>query len=218
MKKTLSLFLALLMALTLVGCGGNNNSAPSANPIPSQEPTPSPEPTPTPEPSLEPENEFTTATIGETVTLEGADVELTTGKFASGDKLGGNISVSSHSESNKYFWLSGTMTNVGTETIASSWGIDSIVNIIFDDKYTYEGSLHVRNDMGPFGESEVLFWADVPPAMLERYQAVKVQFAYNDGFADYDWPGNNYEKKMDGYDHQYELVQGSEEASNGDAA
>ena len=217
MKKLLAFMLAAAMTLSLVACGGDNgpaaggssssSSGGSSNPGSSGSSAGSSQDS-SQEPSQEPEKEFTTATVGETVTLEG-DIELTTSEFQSdAEKLGGNISVSTHSDSNKYFWLLGTMTNVGKETI-SSWSVDCMVNIIFDDDYTYEGSLNIRDDMGPFAESEVLFWADVPPAMLDRYQTVKVQFAYNDGFADYNWEAANYEKNMDGYDHKYEFVQGS---------
>lgn len=218
MKKLLAFMLAAAMTLSLVACGGDNgpaaggssssSSSGSSNPGSSGSSAGSSQDS-SQEPSQEPEKEFTTATVGETVTLEGVDIELTTSEFQSdAEKLGGNISVSTHSDSNKYFWLLGTMTNVGKETI-SSWSVDCMVNIIFDDDYTYEGSLNIRDDMGPFAESEVLFWADVPPAMLDRYQTVKVQFAYNDGFADYNWEAANYEKNMDGYDHKYEFVQGS---------
>lgn len=218
MKKLLAFMLAAAMTLSLAACGGDNgpaaggssssSSSGSSNPGSSGSSAGSSQDS-SQEPSQEPEKEFTTATVGETVTLEGVDIELTTSEFQSdAEKLGGNISVSTHSDSNKYFWLLGTMTNVGKETI-SSWSVDCMVNIIFDDDYTYEGSLNIRDDMGPFAESEVLFWADVPPAMLDRYQTVKVQFAYNDGFADYNWEAANYEKNMDGYDHKYEFVQGS---------
>lgn len=218
MKKLLAFMLAAAMTLSLAACGGDNgpaaggssssSSGGSSNPGGSGSSAGSSQDS-SQEPSQEPEKEFTTATVGETVTLAGVDIELTTSEFQSdAEKLGGNISVSTHSDSNKYFWLLGTMTNVGKETI-SSWSVDCMVNIIFDDDYTYEGSLNIRDDMGPFAESEVLFWADVPPAMLDRYQTVKVQFAYNDGFADYNWEAANYEKNMDGYDHKYEFVQGS---------
>lgn len=224
MKKLLAFMLAAAMTLSLAACGGDNgpvaggssssSSSGSSNPGSSGSSAGSSQDS-SQEPSQEPEKEFTTATVGETVTLAGVDIELTTSEFQSdAEKLGGNISVSTHSDSNKYFWLLGTMTNVGKETI-SSWSVDCMVNIIFDDDYTYEGSLNIRDDMGPFAESEVLFWADVPPAMLDRYQTVKVQFAYNDGFADYNWEAANYEKNMDGYDHKYEFVQGS---SGGGAA
>lgn len=218
MKKLLALMLAAAMSLSLAACGGNNGPAAGGSSSGSSDGSGSSESSvssagssqdSSQEPSQEPGKEFTTAAIGEKITLEGVDIELTTGEFQSdAEKLGGNISVSTHSDSNKYFWLSGTMTNVGKETI-SSWGVDCMVNIVFDDDYIYEGSLNVRSDMGPFAESEVLFWADVPPAMLDRYETVKVQFAYNDGFAEYNWEAANYEKNMDGYDHKYEFVQGS---------
>lgn len=222
LHKILSLLLTAALVLSLAACGGGSGSEDSAPPadagttqagdeVPAEE-------APGEDEEQPPEAVFTTVTVGETVTLDGVDIELTTGEFSSdADKLGGNISVSTHSDSNKYFWLSGTMTNVGTETV-SSWGIDSMVSIIFDDTYTYEGSITLRDDMGPFAESEVLFWADVPPAMLDRYETVKVQFAYNDGFAEYDWEAANYEKTMGGYDHQYEFVLGEGGAAGNSGA
>lgn len=223
MKKRFALVLAAALALSLTACGGNPNpttsgSNPGSSSVSSSSNGSSESiPDASQEPTQGPKKEFTVASIGETVTLEGVDIELTTSGFQSdAEKLGGNISVSTHSDSNKYFWLSGTMTNVGKETV-SSWSVDCMVNIIFDDEYTYEGSLNVRDDMGPFAESEVLFWADVPPAMLDRYKTVKVQFAYNDGFEDYNWEAASFEKNMDGYDHKYEFVQGSGEGGTAQA-
>lgn len=215
LKKLLSLALAAALALSLTACsgggeksGGDDKSSGNNSSLVGSSSSEGSQSKPVEEPDTSKAGPaFITASIGETVTLEGVDVELSTGEFTSGDKLGGNISVSTHSDSNQYFWLTGTMTNVGAETI-SSFSVDSIVNIVFDDTYTYSGDIHVRNDMGPFAESEVLFWADVPPAMLERYETVKVQFAYNDGFADYDWSTHSGERTLEGYDHQYEFIQG----------
>ena len=112
--------------------------------------------------------------------------------------------MSSHNENNEHFWLAGTLTNTGTETL-SGFSIDAMVTIVFDDTYTYEGEFLMMDDIGPFAAADVYFWADVPPAMLENYGTVKVQFAYNDGFAEYDWAANDYEKTLDGYDHICEM-------------
>lgn len=232
MKKLLALILAAALALSLAACGdsGETQTETPSTSIPesivptenteTEQPSDNVPPAETPsedvEPSPTPEEEFVAVTIGETITLEGVDVELTTAEFQSNpDKLGGYMSFSTHNDSNEYFWLSGKMTNVGTETISSR--NDVMVNIIFDDTYTYEGNLEVRDDMGPFAESEVWFWADVPPAMLERYETVKVRFAYNDGFADYDWEAADYERTFAGFDHQYEFVLGEGAAAAGDA-
>lgn len=73
---------------------------------------------------------------------------------------------------------------------------------LFDDDYTCEGSLNIRDAMGPFDESEVLFGADVPPAMPGRYKTVKVQFAYNDGFAGYNREAANCGKNMEVSGHK----------------
>lgn len=223
MKKILALMLAAVMALSLVSCGGNdtpNNdvgSSSSANGSGSNNTEPAQGSQEDPGPEQEPKSKATSVPAGETVALAGVDVELATGEFVFDDKLGGTISVSSHSDSNKYFWLSGTMTNTGTETI-SSFSIEAMVNIVFDDAYNYEGSFMLKDDIGPFAESEVFFWADVPPAMLERYKTVKVQFAYNNGFEDFNWEANNYEKTAEGFDNLYEFTSGSGGDSGASAA
>jgi hypothetical protein len=230
MKKVWLLICAAALMLCLTACGGDtsaqdDNTATDAQtteqteqsteqaeeqPEDASEETPEPsteETEETQEPAEETaaEPEFTQVAIGETITLNGVDVELTTGEFLSGDKLGDGISVSTHSDSNKYFWLSGKIVNVGTEPLPGFIS-DTYVNIIFDDQYTYEGEFMIRNmdGLGPFAESEVYFWADVPPAMLDRYETVKVQFSYNDGFAEYDWQ-TNHEKTHAGFTNHYEF-------------
>lgn len=218
MKKAPAFLLAAAMMLALAACGGGEASTEGSTP-PADVSTPPVQESvqPSQQPSQESESAQSgeaepqggnTAATGQTVTLEGVDLELTIGEFQDGDKLGGDISVSTHSDTNKYFWLSGTLVNVGTETI-SSFGQDTMVTLVFDDTYNYEGDMIIRDDMGPFAQSEVYFWADVPPAMLERYQSVKVIFGYNDGFEDYDWEKTDYEKVMEGYDHQYTFTANS---------
>ena len=223
MKKAPVFLLSAAMMLSLAACGGGEAPAEGSTPPVDSTPQVQESVQPSEEPvqeSQQPaqETETTqaegdgsgettaqggnTAAVGDTVTLEGVDLELAVGEFQSGDKLGGDISVSSHSDTNKYFWLGGTVTNVGTETI-DTFINDTMVTIVFDDTYHYEGSFLMRDDVGPFAVSEVYFWADVPPAMLEQYKTVKVVFGYNDGFGDYDWEKTDYEKVMKGYDHQY---------------
>lgn len=226
MKKRIALLLALALLLGLTACGSTKEDT---------EPTEEPEQTvqteteqseepaeaETPEEPAEPEApEFTQVTIGDTVTLAGVDLELTTTGFLSGDQLEEGLSISSHDPNSKYFWLEGTVINVGTETL-DTLGLECAVTIVFDDTYSYDGDLMIRNmdGLGPFAESKVFFWADVPPAMLERYQTVKVQFGYNDGFGDYDWQANS-ERVVTGYTNRYEFVQGdgAAAASNDGAA
>ena len=214
MKKQIALLLALMTALSLTACGSKTNDTETAKDPAEETTTQTPE---TPEEPEEPEvpeepeepetPAFTQVNIGDTVALNGVDLELTTTQFLSGDKLGDGISVSTHSDSNQYFWLEGTIVNVGTETL-NTLGLESAVSIVFDDTYTYTGELLIRNmdGLGPFAESPVYLWADVPPAMLEKYQTVKVQLGYNDGFGDYDWTANS-ERVVTGYTNRYEFVQ-----------
>lgn len=223
MKKQIALLLALMTALSLTACGSKTDDTETAKDPAEETTTQTPE---TPEEPEEPEvpeepeeletPAFTQVNIGDTVALNGVDLELTTTQFLSGDKLGDGISVSTHSDSNQYFWLEGTIVNVGTETL-NTLGLESAVSIVFDDTYTYTGELLIRNmdGLGPFAESPVYLWADVPPAMLEKYQTVKVQLGYNDGFGDYDWTANS-ERVVTGYTNRYEFVQsGAAPSANG---
>ena len=235
MKKAISLLLALTLLLALAACSGDaseGTAAPETTeteaPAAPADTAEVPEEAPADEapaadepaaeapaageaadeaPAEEPAAEAPAATqlaLGGTASLEGVTADLAITEFQHGETLGSGISVSSHNENNEYFWLAGTLTNTGTETL-SGFSIDAMVTIVFDDTYTYEGEFLMMDDIGPFAAADVYFWADVPPAMLENYGTVKVQFAYNDGFAEYDWAANDYERTLDGYDHVCEM-------------
>ena len=83
MRKTLSLALALLMVISLTGCGGGSPSATDApqtaevatdpTPNPTVEPSPSPTPQPTPEPTPEPAPPAT-LTYGDTFEFDGFEI------------------------------------------------------------------------------------------------------------------------------------------------
>ena len=156
---------------------------------------------------------FTQVNIGDTVTLDTVGLEITTTGFQYGDEMIAGWGISDHDPSNKYFWLGGTAVNVGTETL-DTLGLECTVEIVFDDTYTYTGDLLFENldGIGPFAQSNIYFWADVPPAMLERYQTVKVRFGFNDGFGEYDWMANS-ERVVTGYTNQYEFVLGDAAAA-----
>ena len=53
-KRVLAMFLAVMMAVSLAGCGEKEESAvPAAEPVPVEEPEPVPEPEPDPDPEPE---------------------------------------------------------------------------------------------------------------------------------------------------------------------
>lgn len=207
-KKFAALLLALAMVLALAACGGepaeNDPPAPEAE-TPSAAPETEPAETPEETPIAPAEPEFTQYSVGETVQLEGAPVEITTTGFVQDlDYLHGNYSFFDHNGGDYYFWLAGTITNTGTETIEEMYMSSATkVSIIFDDTYTYNGRFWMNTDVGPMSTTDICLWADVPPAMLENYESITVRFAYMEGFSHENNPSSD---DFEAYDYRCEFV------------
>ena len=47
-----------------------------------------------------------------------------------------------------------------------------------------------------------------PSARAYRFEKVDIQFGFTNGFEDYDWEANDYEKTVERFDNRYQLISG----------
>ena len=212
MKKFLALLLAMVMVLALAACGGGGDtSAPKEEdpPAPTTDVPPEEEPKDEePEEPAEPEPpaaDFQQVSVGETITLD--FVELVIGEPSYGEQLKENTSVSKDSKENLFYFLPVTLVNLGGEAVSLT--NSTMVKITFDDKYSYEGyALNFGSEVLPMADTETFFYAEVPPRVLENFEKVDIQFGFTNGFEDYDWEANDYEKTVERFDNRYQLISG----------
>ena len=212
MKKFLALLLAMVMVLALAACGGGGDtSAPKEEdpPAPTTDVPPEEEPKDEePEEPAEPEPpaaDFQQVSVGETITLD--FVELVIGEPSYGEQLKENTSVSKDSKENLFYFLPVTLVNLGGEAVSLT--NSTMVKITFDDKYSYEGNaLNFGSEVLPMADTETFFYAEVPPRLLENFEKVDIQFGFTNGFEDYDWEANDYEKTVERFDNRYQLISG----------
>ena len=212
MKKFLALLLAMVMVLALAACGGGGDtSAPKEKdpPAPTTDVPPEEEPKDEePEEPAEPEPpaaDFQQVSVGETITLD--FVELVIGEPSYGEQLKENTSVSKDSKENLFYFLPVTLVNLGGEAVSLT--NSTMVKITFDDKYSYEGyALNFGSEVLPMADTETFFYAEVPPRVLENFEKVDIQFGFTNGFEDYDWEANDYEKTVERFDNRYQLISG----------
>ena len=212
MKKFLALLLAMVMTLVLAACGGGGDTpapkeddppAPTTDVPPEEEPKDEePEEPAEPEP---PAADFQQVSVGETITLD--FVELVIGEPSYGEQLKENTSVSKGSKENLFYFLPVTLVNLGGEAVSLT--NSTMVKITFDDKYSYEGNaLNFGSEVLPMADTETFFYAEVPPRVLENFEKVDIQFGFTNGFEDYDWEANDYEKTVERFDNRYQLISG----------
>lgn len=212
MKKFLALLLAMVMVLALAACGGGGDTpAPKEDdpPVPATDVPPEEEPKDEePEEPAEPEPpaaDFQQVSVGETITLD--FVELVIGEPSYGEQLKENTSVSKDSKENLFYFLPVTLVNLGGEAVRLT--NSTMVKITFDDKYSYEGyALNFGSEVLPMADTETFFYAEVPPRVLENFEKVDIQFGFTNGFEDYDWEANDYEKTVERFDNRYQLISG----------
>lgn len=212
MKKFLAPLLAMVMVLALAACGGGGDTpapkeddppAPTTDVPPEEEPKDEePEEPAEPEP---PAADFQQVSVGETITLD--FVELVIGEPSYGEQLKENTSVSKDSKENLFYFLPVTLVNLGGEAVRLT--NSTMVKITFDDKYSYEGyALNFGSEVLPMADTETFFYAEVPPRVLENFEKVDIQFGFTNGFEDYDWEANDYEKTVERFDNRYQLISG----------
>lgn len=205
MKKITTLILAFSMCASLCACGisGNNkvssdNSTLVENKVDENISSESS--------NIETKN-FQNVNIGENISLD--FVEMTFDKVSSSQELkptdtSGVYSYFKDKENEQYFYLSGTMKNIGGE----KYDVENVVaEIIFDDKYTYTAII-AADDGGndfygeyvkPFGSVKYYLYSSVPDELLSQYSSVTFKLGFKQNFS-----GSNYDD-FEECDYLYQL-------------
>ena len=133
---------------------------------------------------------FTNLNFGDQITLN--FVEMTIKGAATSQELyptdtSGVYSYYSDKENETYFYIYGTIKNVG----GNSYSVEDMnVLLTFDGKYNYRG--YVAADDGgndfygdtvkPFGQVKVYIYASIPDELINSYTTCTVKFAFHDEF------------------------------------
>lgn len=199
MKKTISICLIISTIFLLCACGGSNSANEtsqeqtsainSQNDIETQNEVETqsnietqntiPSETPKPEP------EYQIINFGDTINLDFA--EITIDGFGSGD----GITVE-EDDRTSYFnkghytaYLSGTIKNLHTTYIDPS-ASNSYVTMIFDDKYTYTGSIYAMSSswdgVAALETCNFYVYAEVSEEIIETFSTVKITFGFTENF------------------------------------
>lgn len=108
-------------------------------------------------------------------------------------------------ENEKYFFIKGTIKNLSGSTYDVE---DMVIQMVFDDKYTYNGSLSAcafTNDffgenVKPLGKVEYYIHSSVPDELIESYKNCTITFAFKTDFA-----GSKYSLDLDECEYKYKL-------------
>ncbi|MBP3414709.1 MAG: hypothetical protein J6L81_05895 [Clostridia bacterium] len=114
-------------------------------------------------------------------------IEIRFENVGQGEELNTDVlSYSPTNSSNHLFWLTVTMKNT-TGNGFDGWYYNTISEITFDNKYTYEVQpITLDFTLAPLVESKVYLCAEVPPVVLESCKNVSVKLAFNENFESYD--------------------------------
>ncbi len=113
-----------------------------------------------------------------------------------------NISREVSSPNNKLFWISGSTIKNLSGNPYDIFDFAGKVQIIFDNKYNYNGSLMLMNgsELSPLETRNLYIYTEVPPEILNTYKTVSVRFGFNDNFASSiiypDWTGYKYRYQL----------------------
>lgn len=198
-RKRFPLSLCLALALVLCACGGGTPApTPSAAPVLESTPlteTPRPDRTPTASTPMAP---------GDTISLDFA--KITIGRTDGGKKMTEDgISYVASRENTAFFWLDAILANTSEQDL-NLFYMD--VRLTFDGTDLYEGSARCFSGgkVQPQAERTIYLYAVVPPARLENWETVTVQFAFNEDFAQYDYQANGGQEQLEYYDYVYEVT------------
>ena len=158
---------------------------------------------------------------GDTISLDFVEMSIGGLKYAeelSEKKDNITYSYSPGTDGNVIFWLGVTLKNTsGNGYRLSGWG--SKAQIVFDDKYTYDGEM--RNVLGgngktmdPLVTNNIYVCAEVPESIASEHQSVAVRFGFNEDFESYDPSSDTLET----LDYKYEFRQDAAEAEDEAAA
>lgn len=198
MKRMVSLLLALLLMVSLAACGGGETTPPAEeDPAKTEAPA---EPTAAP---------LEQVSCGDTISLDFVEIKLGSEvNWATEikEKTNSNTSytTSAQQPGTVLFWLPAVLKNLNGESYDIWANGHSMVKVIFDGKYTYEGDLYslITNTMDPLLEKNIYIRAEVPQEVAETYQTVSIQFAFDENFA---VPDDWYERELEDYTYCYEV-------------
>lgn len=151
--------------------------------------------------------EFENVYFGETIELDFAT--LTIGEIQTGDiRVGSGVTfvVSANSEGNTLYWIPVDVKNLNGEEFKIT-GNYNYCKFIFDDKYTYTGSfVNVEGGnakaISPLETRTVYMHAEIPNEVLDTYQTVEVQFAFDEDFSEDGFMG----KELSEYKYKYHIL------------
>ena len=194
MKRTISICLIISTILMFCACGGSNSSNETSaqtsdvgsqndietqNEIPTETPNKIPTETPAPEP------EYQIVNFGDTISLDFA--EITIDGFGSGDGIVvEDDNFTSYFNKGHYMaYLSGTIKNLHT-TYINPGSSNSYVTMIFDDKYTYTGSIYALSSswdgVAALETCDFYVYAEVSEEIMETFSTVKIIFGFTENF------------------------------------
>ena len=171
-KKILGILLAGIIAISLTGCGNNNNaksgSSNNSNNFNNSSANDSSNKNVT----------FKNIKFGETVKNE--QIEFTLDDFDIAEKElpypGGGYSSIADVDEESYIYLLGHIKNISNEPITV---LGCKIEIIFDDKYSYNGE--IWSNKSSFGRSAIdkfEIFSSVPDDVIKNYKTVEFRIAY----------------------------------------
>lgn len=181
MKKIISMLLILTTIALLCACGGGSSSGKTEQ----QQPDDTGAKNEITTEAAASKEEYQTVNFGDTISLDFA--EITINEFGSGDGIveqEGN-STSSFNKGHFMAYLKGTIKNTYSTYIKPE-SSNSYVTMIFDDKYTYTGSIRAMAssfDGVPALETCGFYvYADVSEEIINTFTTVKVIFGFTENF------------------------------------
>lgn len=200
MKKMFSLVLAIMMCASLCACGIFGGNTPGSNSSDSVAAGAA-----APDNSIgnvvSQNNYNTTAPVenvsfqnvnlGTQITLDFLEMTFDTVSYAQELKPTDTSRVYSYiadKENEQYFYLSGSIKNIG----GAGYSVKNIVSeIVFDNKYTYNAHLAADNGgndfygdyVEPFGGVKYYIYASVPDELLNQYSTVTFRFGFKNNFS-----------------------------------
>lgn len=155
----------------------------------------------------EPSISFETVNYGEIIKTD--FIEMSIDKVSTMQEIlpsdtSGVYSYYPDEEDETYFYLTGTIKNIGTD----SYSVEEMnIQFTFDGKYNYygyiaadDGGNDFYNDyVKPFGKIKYYMYASIPDELIKTYSTCTIKFAFHENL-DYDY-SNDFSK----YEYLYEL-------------
>lgn len=134
--------------------------------------------------------QFETVNYGDTISTD--FVEMTIESIQNAEALyptdtSGVYSYMSDQDGEKYFYLKGSLKNIGGNAYSSE---NIVAEICFDDKYNYRAYLKADdggNDfygdyVKPFGSIIYYIYASIPDELLDSYSECTIKFGFKENF------------------------------------